>query len=82
MESRRENNPDDIVVRVKPYPESYGINTEKFQRNITAEDFCDKELDVPVTSYIITIHKSMVEMAKAEDIEFTSEIDYDKFQAA
>ena len=125
METRRENNPDDIVVRVEPYPESYGIDTEEFQGNIlheryygskdfhdyrcairikgyhdvetisigychsssnevyvTAEDFCDKELDVPVTSYLITIHKSMVEMAKAEGIEFTSEIDYDKFQAA
>ncbi len=125
MESRRENNPDDIVVRVEPYPESYGIDTEEFQGNIlheryygskdfhdyrcairikgyhdvetitigycysssnevyvNAEDFCDKELDVPVTSYLITIHKSMVEMAKAEGIEFTSEIDYDKFQAS
>lgn len=125
METRRENNPDDIVVRVEPYPESYGIDTEEFQGNIlheryygskdfhdyrcairikgyhdvetitigycysssnevyvNAEDFCDKELDVPVTSYLITIHKSMVEMAKAEGSEFTSEIDYDKFQAS
>lgn len=125
MESRRENNPDDIVVRVEPYPESYWIDTEEFQGNIlheryygskdfhdyscairikgyhdvetisiyychgggdpalvTAKDFCDDEIDVPVTNYLITIHKSMVEMAKAEGIEFTSEIDYDKFQVA
>lgn len=125
MESRRENNPDDIVVRVEPYPESYWIETEEFQGNIlheryygskdfhdyrcaigikgyhdvdtikigyyysnsnevyvTAEDFLEKEPDVPVTDYLITIHKSMVEMAKAEGIEFTSEIDYDKFKVA
>lgn len=31
---------------------------------------------------LIAIHKFVVEMAKAEGIEFTSEIDYDKFQVA
>lgn len=125
MESRRENNPDDIVVRVEPYPESYWIETDDFKGNIlhqryygsndfhdyscsirikgyhdvetisigysygcgdpayaTPKDFCGEEIDVPVTAYLITIHKSIVEMAKAEGIEFTSEIDYNKFQAA
>ena len=31
MESRRESNPADIVIRIEPYPESYYIDTEKFQ---------------------------------------------------
>ncbi len=122
MESRRENHPEDIKVRVEPYPESYWIDTDDFQGNIlhdrwygfkdfrdyscaikikghhdietisinycgdeayvTAKDFFDDEIEVPVTNYLITIHKRIVEMAKAEGFEFISEIDYGKFQAA
>lgn len=125
MESRRESNPDDIVVRCDPYPEAYWIETEEFQGNIlhemydvekdfhdyqckikikgyhnvetisfsycyggdntvyvTAKDCLDKEMNIPITDYLITIHKGIVEMAKAEEIDFTSEIDYEKFQIA
>lgn len=126
MELRRENNPDDIVVRLEPYPEAYWIETEEFQGNILheryygnndfhdyscaikikgwhhdvetisigycygcgdpayviARNFLDKEIDVPVTDYLITIHKSIVEMAKAAGVDFVSEIDYGQFQAA
>lgn len=125
MESRRENNPEDIVVRVEPYPEAFWVETDDFHGNILherydashdfhdyscairikgfhdvetisigycigggdiayviARDFWNKEINFPVTDYLITIHKSIVEIAKAEGIEFISEIDYGKFQAA
>jgi len=49
---------------------------------ITTKTFMDEELDVSVIKYMITIHKGIVEIAKEAGIEFTSEIDYEKFQVA
>lgn len=120
MESRRESNPDDIVWRDEPYPESLWIETDDFQGNIlhvswygykdfrdyscaikmrdyqrisinycsdstayaTAKNFLGEEVEISVTNYMITIHKGIVEMAKEAGIDFTSEIDYKKFQVA
>lgn len=44
---------------------------------ITVKDRRDNELEESVTDYIVNIHKDIVEMAKKEGIEFTSEIDYE-----
>ncbi len=120
MESRRESNPDDIVWRDEPYPESLWIETDDFQGSIlhaswysykdfrdyscaikmkdyqrisinycsdgtayaTAKSIFDEDLELSITNYMITIHKGIVEMAKEAGIEFTSEIDYKKFQVA
>lgn len=50
--------------------------------HLDAEDFYDDKLDMPLTSYMINIHKSIAKMAKEAGFEFTSEIDYKKFQIA
>lgn len=49
---------------------------------VTAKDLFDNKVDVSITEYLITIHQCIVEMAKAEGVEFTSEIDYKKFKTA
>ena len=59
-------------IRIK-----YGYDGKAYA---TAYDWDDKELDISLTDSIIAIHKGIVQIAKDEGIEFTSEIDYDKFQ--
>ena len=45
------------------------------------EGWSSPDIDIS-TNTLLSIHKFIVKMAKAEGIEFTSEIDYDKFQVA
>lgn len=49
---------------------------------VTAKDWLDRTIKLPLTKYLITIHKGIAKTAKEEGIEFISEIDYDKFDVA
>lgn len=49
--------------------------------DIKVKGWSRTDIDIS-TNTLLSIHKFIVKMAKEEDIEFTSEIDYDKFQVA
>lgn len=72
------------AIRIKGYRDVETIMIEYCSDGtpvITPKNFMDKELDVSVTEYLITIHKGIVEMAKKTELEFESEIDYQKLSA-
>lgn len=67
---RKDTNIDRVLFRYQ-YDGTIGVRVEG--RNTTVTDVSIKTL--------IAIHKFVVQLAKAEGLEFTSEIDYGKFQA-
>lgn len=49
--------------------------------DVEVEGWSRTDIDISINT-LLSIHKFIVKMAKAEGIEFTSEIDYEKFQVA
>ena len=72
------------AIRIKGYRDVETITIEYCSDGtavITPKNFMDEELEVSVTEYLITIHKGIVEMAKKTELEFESEIGYQKLSA-
>ena len=68
------DNGDIIIVRFRPY---YGDDVLKVRVYAQHYWYRDREINLS-TDHLITVHKSIVDLAEQEGIEFISEIDYEK----